>query len=510
MLSCKKNILTLILFMALSHAQSQSSKPNIILFLVDDMGWQDCSVPFYKEATKWNQLYRTPNMEKLAASGVKFTHAYANQNCTPTRVSILTGMNVVNHGVSTWTFDQNKSMDDEPSQLFSSPQWNMNGLSTVAGIENTVVATTLPQLLHQAGYVSILAGKAHFGANGTPGADPLNLGFDVNIAGSGAGQPGTYLGETDFGNNATPKNIRAVPGMEEFWHKDIFLTEALTQKALRKVDSIRNKKQQPFFLYLSQFAVHTPYQPDKRFIQKYYQLGLDSTEAKYAALVEGMDKSLGDVMQYLKDKQLTQNTVIIFMSDNGGLTDVARGGIRNTHNSPLRSGKTSGYEGGLRVPMIINWPGQTKNGTVNHANVIAEDVFTTISSIAGIEKANTIQTIDGKNILPLFANEHLNDERVFTWHHPHPASGRSKDVVAFSAIRIGKWKLLYLHFTQTFELYDTDADISEQFDLSKKEPDRVKTMALLLGSILKKGHAPMPIKKSSNTAIAYPDELFGK
>lgn len=484
-------------------AYAQQQKPNIIVFIVDDMGWQDCSLSFYKEQTRQNRWFRTPNMERLAAKGMKFTNAYANQNCTPSRVSLMTGMNEVNHGVSSWTFHKDKTAIEGGDKNFASPAWNMNGLSASPGVANTIHAAPLPQLLRQQGYKTIHVGKAHFAAFGTPGANPLNLGFDVNIAGGGAGQPGSYLGMKNFGNNAAKSNPRAVPGLEQYWGKDIFVTEAITQEALKQLDSTAGK---PFFLYMAQFAVHTPIEADNRFVSQYYGKGADSVEARYAALVEGMDKSLGDIMDYLERKNLDKNTLIIFLSDNGGLTDVARGEPRNRHNSPLRSGKTSGYEGGLRVPMIVYWPGITGPATTCTQNVIVEDIFPTVLGAAG-KRATTVQQVDGVDITPLLKGGTLPADRALTWHFPHQRGG-APDVQPFSAIRRGQWKLIYLHKTQQFELYNTETDISEQHNLAVSAPDRVKKMAMELGKRLKAGRSAMLVDKRSGKGVPYPDDAL--
>lgn len=502
----KKIIFFFVQICFLHFANAQTNRPNIIVFLVDDMGWQDCSVAFYKEKTPLNALYKTPNMERLAVAGMKFTNAYGNQNCTPTRISLMTGMNPVNHGVNSWTFEKNISPEEKSDQYLKTPQWNMNGFSPFGGYENTIYATPLPVLLKQGGYTSIHSGKAHFGAYGTPGSDPLNLGFDVNVGGTAAGQPASYLGIDSFGNKKNNPAKRAVPGLQEYWGKDIFLTEALTQKTLSVLDSVRTNSK-PFFLYFSQFAVHTPLQVDKRFIQKYYDAGLDSIEAKYAAMIEGMDKSLGDVMDYLKKNKLSKNTVIIFLSDNGGLTDVVRGGNPNVHNSPARSGKTSGYDGGLRVPMIVSWPGVIKENAVCNNNVIVEDVFTTIRNITGVHQLSTVQKVDGLNLIPLFKGHSIDSNRMLTWHHPHLMNGRSPDIFPFSAIRINKWKLIYSHTKQNFELYNTDDDIGEQHNLFSTNKKRAEKMAVELGKILKNGKAGMPLIKATGKTVPYPDEI---
>jgi len=246
------------------HAQTKE-RPNIIVFIVDDMGWEDTSVPFWKEKTPLNNFYQTPNIERLASQGMKFTQAYASSVCSPSRVSLMSGMNAARHRVTNWTLNRNASVDAKDDEL-DFPLWNVNGMQPVDTIERSVFVNSLPQLLKENGYLTVHAGKAHFGAVGTPGADPINLGFDVNIAGHAAGGPGSFLGTENFGNNkdGTPKSPWGVPGLEEYYGQDIFLTEALTQKALKVLnDSLSNQK--PFFLYMSHYAVHVPFNSDKRF-----------------------------------------------------------------------------------------------------------------------------------------------------------------------------------------------------------------------------------------------------
>lgn len=176
------------------NLKTSVKSPNIIFFLVDDMGWQDTSVPFWTEKTPLNLLYHTPNMEKMAAEGMKFTQAYASSVCSPTRVSLMTGMNAARHRVTNWTLKRNIS-EDHADDVLKMPVWNMNGLQPADSIENSVYATTLPQILKKNGYFTIHCGKAHWGAMNTPGANPLNLGFDLNIAGHAAGAPGSYRGK---------------------------------------------------------------------------------------------------------------------------------------------------------------------------------------------------------------------------------------------------------------------------------------------------------------------------
>jgi arylsulfatase A-like enzyme len=289
------------------------SKPNIIVFLIDDMGWQDCSVPFDQTASAFNARYHTPNMEKIASQGMKFTNAYATPVCTPTRTSLLTGMNAAHHGVTNWTSPQRNNSSDNPDQYLQAVDWNINGLSPVPNIPKTVYATPFPKLLQAAGYTTIHVGKAHWASMGTPGANPHNLGFQINIAGHAAGHPQSYLGKDNYGNLPGKASAQAVPDLEEYFGTDSFLTEALTLEALKALEQpVKNR--QPFFLNMSHYAVHTPIMADKRFVQKYYDQGLDSIEARYASLVEGMDKSLGDIMHWLDQKGIASNTIIMFLS----------------------------------------------------------------------------------------------------------------------------------------------------------------------------------------------------
>ena len=330
---------TLLLIGQSCKEQKKEVKPNIIMFLVDDMGWQDCSEPFWKEKTAFNKRYNTPSIERLATQGMKFTQAYACAVCSPTRVSLISGMNAARHRVTNWTLRRGKSSVKEPENL-RMPEWNLNGAQPTDSIERSVHITPLAKILKNNGYFTIHSGKAHFGAIGTPGANPLNLGFDINIAGHAAGAPGSYQGTAYFGNNpdGTVKNTWSVPGLEKYHGQDINLSDALTKEAILAVDSSL-KTDKPFFLYMAHYAVHTPIQADNRYIDKYNEEIDDKIEAKYASMVEGMDKSLGDLMDYLDKKGITENTIILFMSDNGGLSAVGRGGEPHTHNKPLSKWK---------------------------------------------------------------------------------------------------------------------------------------------------------------------------
>jgi arylsulfatase A-like enzyme len=484
-------------------AQNPQQKPNIVLFFIDDMGWQDCSVPFYKEKTKWNSIYHTPNMEKLAAQGMKCTHAYASPVCSPSRVSLMTGMNPLQHKVTNWTLRKNTTNDGK-SAILTPPQWHLNGISPIAGVEKTVHATTLPVILKQNGYTTIHVGKAHLGADQTLGSNPLNLGFDINVAGHAAGAPQSYEGLQKFGNRAGRDSIWGVPHLKKYWNQDIFLTEALTLEALAAIDKAR-QTQKPFFLHFAHYAIHTPIMGDKRFLQKYYAKGMDSTEAKYASLIEGMDKSLGDVMQYLEQNQLDKNTLIIFLSDNGGLSATTRGGEKHQHNTPLRSGKGSAYEGGMRIPFIVKWAGVVSPHSESHQNLSIEDVFPTVLSAANIKNYKTVQKIDGQNITPIFKQKSKNNNRFFYWHYPHVWGPKAPDLELYSVIRQGAWKLIYFHTDQHFELYNTEGDISEQKNLFETNKKIAFKLAKQLGKKMRENGTEMPTMIATNRKVPYPD-----
>ena len=491
--------------------RAQVKQPNIILFLVDDMGWQDCSLPFWDKPTRLNATYHTPNMERLAAKGMMLTNAYSNAVCTPTRVSLMTGMNVARHGVTNWTNVNINTPTDFKDSLLEPANWNYNGLTPernyTSELQHTVVATPLPQILKEAGYYTIHAGKAHFASTGMPGASPINMGFDVNIGGSAAGHPGSFLASKNYRQNE--KDISwAVRGLEKYIPEDLYLTEAITREAIQTLDHRNSNK--PFFLYLSHYAVHVPYEKDIRFYQKYLDAGLTDTEAKYAALVEGMDKSLGDVINYLEKNGLDKDTYILFTSDNGGLSlKGSRSGEPHTQNLPLKQGKGSLYEGGIRVPMIAAGP-QIKPGSVSKQYIVSEDYFTTILQMANAFPKTMKQVVDGINFLPVLQGKQkkLDQQKSIVWHYPNNWTNVNvKGISWASAIRQGDWKLIYFHKQQVLELYDLSKDIAEMHDLSNQQVTKTKALANLLTQKLKERSAAMPSWLSNGQTIAWPNEI---
>lgn len=498
---------------------AQSTRPNIIMFLVDDMGWQDTSVPFNNDdVSALNHRYHTPNMERLARLGVKFTQAYACAISSPTRCSLMSGMNASRHRVTNWTLEPNQKTD-QASDVIELPEWNYNGIQpeNMKGvINNSTAITSLPQILKDNGYKTIHCGKAHFGARTTPGADPSNMGFDVNIAGGANGAPGSYLGTKKFGEGTR----FAVGGLEKYYGQDIFLTEVLTIEAIREMkQAVAENK--PFYLYMSHYAVHTPIEDDKRFSDNYrgkydeqLKTRLGEKEAKYAALVEGMDKSLGDIMDYLQtDPKLAANTVILFMSDNGGQAlGYCREGIPNRDpNYPARAGKGSAFMGGVREPMIVYWPGVTESGTSCAQKVMIEDFFPTIVEMAGIKDYHTIQTVDGTSFTRCLRNVNdISADKSIVWHFPN-LWGETQDINegygAYSAILKGEYHLIYHWENGKIELYNITDDISEQTDLSQEKPEVVKRLSAELSDYLRVRDAQRPSLKSDGKLLPYPDEL---
>lgn len=489
-------VLFFIIFLSINCTSQRNLKPNIIFFFIDDMGWQDTSVPFYKEKTKLNEIYFTPNMERMAAEGMKFTQAYACAVCSPSRISLMTGMNAARHQVTNWTLRKDKSPDPK-HKIISPPEWNMNGLSPNMEINRTVNAVTLPQLLKEAGYVTIHIGKAHFGATGTQGEDPLNLGFDVNIGGHAAGGPGSYYGKYNFSAKWRNGNgIWDIPGLEKYHGQDIYLTEALTIEANSEIDKAVQQNI-PFYLYMSHYAIHAPWEKDDRYYQKYIDAGLNEFNAAYASMIEGMDKSLGDIIRNVEKHGISKNTLIVFMSDNGQPKQATR-------NRPLRGHKLTPYEGGVRVPLIVKWPGEIDPGVNSKDYIIIEDIFPTFLEVAGINYIDKIiQHVDGVSFAPLINGvKAKGTEHPIFWHFPH-----TYDQPPYSSVRKDDWKLIYHHIDQSLELFNLEKDISESHNLAKKETAKVKELASILSDFLRETKAGMPTYNKGGKTVPYPDDL---
>ncbi|GEM_PF-132193 len=500
-------------------AQAQT-QPNIVFFLVDDMGWQETTVPFWTEQTALNKRYRTPNMERLAERGVKFTSAYGCPVSTPSRSSLLSGMNAARHQVTNWIEGGNQNTNASGGTI-DLPAWNWNGVqpagnATAEKLSNCQLITPLPQILHDNGYYTIHSGKANWGASGTPGDNPLVFGFDVNIGGSYHGGPGSYLASDNY-----TSGYKNVAGLEEYAKQGYFLTEAITLETIKQLDL--RPKDKPFYLYLSHYAIHTPYDADSRYTANYMENGkgvydeflgtnLNTNEINHAALIEGMDKSLGDVLDYLEANNLTDNTIILFMSDNGGqAVSVRQGRMNIDQNYPSRGGKGSCYDGGVHEPMIVSWPGVSPQGTSCSSNVMAEDFFPSILEMAGVTNPTTVQTVDGQSFCDMVKDPTIDRARISLWHYPN-RWGESADKTygygTWSAMMKGDYHILYFWENQELRLYNIKEDISEANNLAESEPEILRDMAQTLTDELQRMGAARPSK--NGTPVIWPIEALDK
>lgn len=508
-----------LLFLAgslIATSLAAADRPNVLFILADDLGWTSTSVPFTEEPAPMNERYRTPALERLAAEGVKFTDAYSCSVCSPTRVSFLTGRDTARTGVTQWTYRSGEeSTSDLEHPRLGPANWNWNGLQPDPARDHAYSSKTLPEYLNEIGYRTMIFGKGHLGARGTEGGDPKVFGFDVRVGGRDAGGPGSYSGLHDFasksGGLSSPWRAWDV---DEYRGQDIHLTEVLTREAKEAIRA-SVERDEPFFCYFSHYAPHRPIEPDERFMQPYRDAGLDEFESAYASLIAGMDKSIGDLLDLLDELEVAEETLVVFMSDNGGLShDYRTMGEPHTHNAPLSSGKGSHHEGGIRVPLIVRWPGVTSEGETVETPVIIHDWFPTILEAAGIPAGPTDS--DGLDLRPLLTGGETSEtfqERALYWHFPNiwgplespPPTGPG--LGACSVIRDGEWKLIYYHDRTTFELFHLEEDIGETNNLVEERPDKAEELADRLGSYLREVDAPMPVVKATGEPVPYPDRV---
>ncbi len=484
-------------------------RPNIILFMVDDMGWQDTSVPFWTQRTPLNDTYETPNMERLASEGMLFSQAYAAPISSPSRCSLMTGANAARHRVTNWTLRRDETTDLDDAEV-STPDWNWNGISQVPGIGHTFVARSFVDILRANGYHTIHVGKAHWGAFDTPGERPEHFGFEVNIAGHAAGGPATYLSEQNYGHDANgkPTSPMHIPGLQKYWQTGTFLTEALTQECLAALDKAKQYAQ-PFYLYMSHYAVHIPIDRDMRYYPKYRDKGLSEKEAAYASLVEGMDHSLGEILDWLDRNDEARRTIVIFMSDNGGYATGSyyRDEPLYTQNAPLRSGKGSLLEGGIREPMMVRWPGVVEPGSRCDRYVMIEDFYPTLLEMGGVREYKVPQQVDGRSFMPLLRQTgNPSRGRALIWNYPNVWGNTGPGISLNCAIRLGSWKLIYNYKTGEKELYNVDQDISEEHNLAAEHPEKVRQLSRRLGRELRRMNAQRPTFKATGKPCPWPDE----
>ena len=467
--------------------------PNIVVMLADDLGYSDLGC-------YGSSFYETPHLDQLAREGARFTDAYAAcPVCSPTRASLLTGKWPQRCGVT----DYIGAAQPE--------RWNRNTKLMPANYrrELPLEEETLAELLKKKGYATFYAGKWHLGPEGRW---PEDQGFDVNKGGIDRGGP--YGGDKYFSPYGNPRLEDGPPGEH--------LPDRLASETVK---FMRENRERPFLAYLAFYSVHTPLIAREDLRQKYEEkkkkLGLDSKwgregerdvrlvqeHAVYAAMVEAMDLAAGKVLEGLKELGLADDTIVIFTSDNGGLS-TSEGWP--TSNRPLRAGKGWLYEGGVRVPFIVRWPGVTKALSVINEPVSSPDLFVTIANAA---KAKPKSQLDGADLRPILRGPTAALQRPLFWHYPHYGNQGS---APGAAIRRGEWKLIEWFEDGKIELFNLRDDLAEQRDLAAEEPARVKELAARLHSWQQEVGAKIPARnedydggKPSGRASRRPAELRG-
>ncbi|QOJ19154.1 MAG: sulfatase [Phycisphaeraceae bacterium] len=432
--------------------------PNIVFILIDDLGWTDLGC-------QGSGYYETPNIDRLAAQGVRFLNHYHAQNCTPTRAAIMTGQYPTRtgiYGVGTL------ARGDEAHRKMEVPE-NVTRLP--------LDRRTIADALKAAGYATGMFGKWHLGSG--PRYHPSQRGFDEAIVSMGEHVNFTTMPEVDH------------PG-------DQFLVDFLTE---RSVDFIERHKDRPFFLYLAHYSVHAPLEAPHDLAEKYRgkePIGGHSNPV-YAAMIEYVDHSVGRIMAKLDELQLAGNTLVIFTSDNGGVGGYDDRFDNYTDNAPLRSGKGTFYEGGLRAPLIVRWPGVTPAGATCEAVTTHVDFFPTTLEAAGAAAPET-QTLDGLSIVPLLRDPagQLEREAIYG-HFPGYLQGFGEGVwrtTPVGMIRAGDWKLIEFLEDGRLELYNLREDIGERNDLASTMPEKVRELHAMLIAWRERTGAAMPRPKN--------------
>jgi arylsulfatase A-like enzyme len=420
-------------------------KPNFVFIFIDDLGWRDLGVA-------GSDYYETPNIDKLAGQGVVFTDAYSNApNCAPTRACLMSGQYTPRHGV--FTVGTPERGPAKLRKLIPTP--NTTSLDTKA--------VTIPEALKSAGYTSACLGKWHLG-NKEPHR-PQDQGFDVVFQRS---------------------------RRSHFTKDGQYLTDRLTEEAVKFIEANKDKR---FFLYLSHHAVHTPIQAKKELIDKYKKKkpANGHNNPEYAAMIESVDQSVATVMDKLDELGLAENTVVFFFSDNGGHANF-------TSMAPLRGSKGMLYEGGIRVPMIVRWPGRAQPGGICSVPVIGIDFYPTMLEMAGVEKPAG-HVLDGESIVPLLRAKGAFKREAIFWHfpaylEPYNKQQRPWRTTPAGAVRQGSWKLIEFFEDGRLELYNLKRDLSEKNNLAEKMPEKAEELHQLLVNWRKSVDAPVPTEKN--------------
>ncbi|MEM9324364.1 MAG: sulfatase [Bacteroidota bacterium] len=430
-----------------------SDRPNILLINIDDMGWRDLSI-------QGSQYYETPHLDSLARHGMIFTNGYAAAaNCAPSRASLMTGLWTTRHGIYTVGSSERGASKDR----------RLIPTKNITRLDERFV--TVAEVLQDAGYATCQAGKWHLSK------DPKPYGFDLSIGGGHNGHPSSYY--PPYGN------VDLLPPNEEY------LTDFIMTRTLTFIDSVSR----PFFLYYSPYAVHTPIQPVHQLLPKYENKSSwnGQANADYATMVENLDRNIGRLIARLEATGQMDNTLIIFTSDNGGLFGI-------TQQKPLRAGKGSYYEGGIRVPFFFHWAGRIAVGARSNEPMTHLDLFPTILDAADI--VDFQQELDGVNLLPHLLGESEIAERTLFWHFPiylqayNPRQNENRDLLfrtrPGAVIMKGMWKLHYYFEDRGIELYDLSQDIGEQHNLADTEPAQREELLAILRDWWSDAEAPIP------------------
>jgi arylsulfatase A len=445
-----------VVFSADNPIRPAQGKPNIVLFLADDLGWTGLR-------SFGSDFYETPNLDRLAGKGVKFTNAYSGCTvCSPTRASLMTGMYTARLRLTDFIAGQNR-----PFAKMSIPDWTK-------GLEKG--RTTIAEALREGGYRTIHVGKWHLDFPREANQGPTAHGFDVTHD-KAPGTKGYFISD---------ETVRSL-GL-----KSNFSTDYLTDKAIGEIEA---SKDDPFFLYFAYNVPHTPIQGRKDLVD-YFKEKVDTSAVHknptYAAMVKSLDLSVGRVLEALEKTGVAENTLVVFISDNGGLTQ--RNGKHDefTENLPLRRGKGSAYEGGVRVPAIAYWPGVTPKGVVSETPIMTIDFYATFLEAAGIEgNASHNKNADGKSLINVFKDPAHSFDRDLFWHYPHYHAGGDSP---YSAVRSGDWRLIEFHEDGKLELYNLRHNISESVNLAGRYPEKLAALKSKLYSWRNSVSAQMPTK----------------
>ena len=447
---------------------AQAKPLNFILILVDDLGWTDL-------ACFGSRYYETPNLDKLCSQGMKFTNAYAAcAVCSPTRAAVQTGRYPARLGITDWIRARFQGGKMPPDKKNPSGYARAGRGAKVLCPRNALwmesEEVTIAEALKPAGYVSCHIGKWHLGMDDHY---PDKQGYDFNRGGCDYGQPPSYF--DPYTNNRLKQGIPTLKPRRT----GEYLTDREGDEAVKFITA---RKDKPFFLHLAHYAVHTPIQAKKDLIAKYKaRKPTNQKNPTYAAMVESVDDATGRIMKCLDDLGIAGRTVIIFTGDNGGL-------LGPTHNAPLRAGKGWPYEGGIRVPLIVRWPGAVKAGGVCDVPVTSVDYLPTIWEASGV-KVLRDREMDGESIVPLLKQTGKLKRKAIFWHFPHY---RGRGIPPYSIIREGEWKLIKRYDGKQYELFNLKDDLSEKTDLAGKMPDKVKELDRRLAAWLQHVGARMP------------------